>query len=237
VSRPRFEIVTPAGNADARRLVSADTFRLLTGLAASTASDELIEMMIDSVLDQCAVYCKLARAGASPPTFAQETVRATWPDASYNLEWPRRWFCDESRAMLLLPWRTPITEIEITEGGVELVQDVDYQLLGAGVVQRIGGGFPTAWTAGGIVAEYTAGWVNEDAAEGEKMPASLVVDVVNQARLANDNRARDMTLRSEDIPGVWSGTYAVAGGDSIASSGLFRSLESALEYYRAPPTV
>jgi hypothetical protein len=238
-ARPRFEIVAGTANADDRRLVSVATFRAITGLSVTDINDANAALLLDGVLSQCATSCRLARAGAAPLTLAQEAVRATWPAGSYDVRfWPTRWFLDEGRTQLLLPWRAPITAITITEGETDLVENTDFQLLGAGVVERLSG----CWPLGGIIADYTAGWVApaEDASadvEGETLPADLVRLIVDQARMTHGQGSIDPNLRSEDIAGVWSGTYNVPGGDSIDTSGLMRPLWDALQPFRAPPSI
>lgn len=243
--RPRFEIVVGTSSAAERRLVTPATVRALTGLPETgdgSVDDATLILWIDAVLAQCATYCRLARAGAAPRTLAQEVVRATWP-ASYvaNGQWPRGWFLDDRGTQLLLPWRVPVTAIEMTEGETELEENVDFRLLGAGVVERLSGGAACCWATGGIVADYTAGWVlpSDDPSyevDGETLPPDLVARIADQVKLAYDQRDVDRTLRSEDVVGVWSGSYNVPGGDAIATSGLTRPLEDALAPYRAPPT-
>ena len=56
-----------------------------------------------------------------------------------------------------------------------------------------------------------------------------VIEQVKMKYLATD---RDPALRSENTPDVWSGSYAVAGGDSIGSSGLLPQVEAALAPYK-----
>lgn len=233
--RPTFAMVTPAEDADARRIVSVDTFRAVTGLTTTDLSDEAAELMLDGVLADSARSCKLARAGAYPLTLAQEVVSATWVDASamgYN--WVSTYLPGGRGHQLLLPWRAPITLIEITEDETELVEDTDFRYLGAGVIERLSGGSASCWPTSGIVVEYTAGWLVDD--ETFPVPADLVSAICDQVRLKYNQRGTDFTLRSEDVPGVWSGSYNVPGGDAISMSGLMRPLEDALAPYRAPPS-
>ncbi len=237
VGRPRFEVVVGTANAVERRLVTADIIRALTGIPASV-NDTTLNLMIDATLAQCATYCRLARDGAKPITLAQESVRATWQADAWL--WPAGWYpyygAYTEPSTLLLPWRTPITSIAITDGETELVENTDFRLLGAGVVERMAGVWPTT---GSVVIDYIAGWVplSDDPSydyDGETMPADLVALIADQIRLANDRRDIDLNLRSEDVPNVWSGTYNLAGGDTIGESGLLRTLEDALTPFRAP---
>jgi hypothetical protein len=241
VGRPKFEVVV-AATATERRLVSATTIRALTGIPSTgegAVSDVALTQMIDAALITMARSCKLAKHGASPPTLAQESVRATWTEACWR-SWPYPApYCGHEVSTLLLPWRAPITAIAIAEGETELVEDTDFRLLGAGVVERIGGSWPTSGT---IVVDYTAGFVptSDDPSydyDGEPMPADLVSLLADQVRMASDRAAIDLNLRSEDITGIGSWTFNVAGGSAIDTGGLLLPLYDALSAYRAPPSI
>jgi len=232
ISRPRFEVVVGATAAE-RRLVSATTIRALSGIA-STVDDAALNLLIDAALAQCARSCRMATYRALPPTLAQESVRATWTQDVWEHTAPpiRR------PSFLVLPWRAPIRTITITEGGVELVENTDYQLLGSGLVERMNGGW---WpTSGTIVVDYQAGFAlsSDDPSyeydTGEPLPADIVALLADQVRLADDRSIIDLNLRSEDVPGLWSGTFNVPGGDAIDTGGLLRPLYDALTPYRSP---
>lgn len=224
--RPTFTVVVGTSTPLDRRLLSVEIVRALTGLDTDDIDDTTLGLLIDAALATCARYCKLARAGALPATFARESVRATWPDVST---------LDLSRgSQVLLPWRAPITTIAVTEDGVELEEDVDFRLLGAGILERLG----ACWSNAGIVADYTAGWIPTPAdasyeeSEGEPMPADLAALIAEQVRMQSAARDRDPALRSESTAEVGSASYSVVGGSSIGASGLLMSLEDALAPYR-----
>lgn len=235
--RPRFELVVGAV-AEGRRLISAETVRLLTGIPATgegAVTDEVLNFRIDGVMSKIARSCRLAAARAAPLTLAQESVRATWTPPALERRWIY-WFADEARTKLILPWRAPITEIDITVDDEELEENVDYELLGSGVVQWLSPG--TSWPWANIVADYTAGFVPLAAdpayqEDGETLPADIVEMIAEQVRYSAS--MPDMSLRSEDIPGVWSGSYNVPGGDAIDTSGLSMPLYDALSPFRGPP--
>lgn len=240
--RPTFTIVVGTTPLE-RRLIPLSMIRALNGLTEADVGDETLNLLIDAALAAAARYCKLAIAGAQPPTFAQEAVRATWPDVeTYDYNWRRTWLPNGRGHQLFLPWRVPITAIAVTEADVDLVQDTDFRLLGSGVVERLNGGTYCGWSTGAIVVDYTAGWIatpadpSYDESEGEPMPPDLVALIADQIRLAYFQRSTDPTLRSEDVPGIWSGSYNVAGGDAISAYGLSRPLQMALDAYRAPPS-
>lgn len=237
LGRPTFEVVT-AADAAGRLLVSVETIRDLTGIAETgdgSMSDAALEALIRAALAQCAKSCKVATHRAAAPTLAQEAVRATWlPASSYDALAGSR--PADRPSLLLLPWRAPIISIEVAEGETELVEGTDFRLLEGGLVERIG----ACWDASeAIVVDYTAGFAPKvdypEEQEGEPMPDDLVPLLADQVRMAADRRDIDLNLRSEDVAGVWSGTYNVAGGSAIDTSGLILPLYEALRPYRAPP--
>lgn len=237
---PHFEVVTPATPED-RRLVPLATIRSLTGLPSTGLGgidDAGLGALLDAALTTMARSCRLAKWRNSPPTLAEEEVRATWSTDYWTslITRPTGWW-DGPPAKLLLPWRAPITDISIMEGDTELVEGTDFRLLGAAMVQRLG----AYWSTGSdLVVNYTAGFAplaeDPEDQEGEPMPADLVALVADQVRMAADRRDIDLNLRSEDIPYTWSGTYNFAGGSAIDTDGLMMPLWEALRDYRAPPS-
>jgi hypothetical protein len=231
---PTFEVVTPASTDD-RLLISVAAIRALSNIPSTgdgAVSDDNVKQMISSTLAQAATVCDLARARGVSPTLAREVVRATWR-STYG-----RW--GAATNYLLLPHRTPITSITVTESGSALVENVDYELDSNGALTRVG----SCWsTSGNIVVDYTAGWLAMDGLPADQestdgmMPPDLVSLFAEQIRMTSDGMALDKNLRSEDIPGVWSGTFAVAGGSSVDTCGLMMPLYEALSAYRAPPSV
>ncbi len=216
---PRFEVTTPEDAAASRRLVTAAEVRAI--IASPAGDDATLEVFIDAVSAGGAKYCGLAADIAGTiPTFASEIVRATWAARSD---------CGYRSDVLLLPWRTPVTAIgAVTEGGVALTEDTDYQLLGGAMLQRLSGGVPTNWASTAIVVPYTAGWdLPTDA------PPDLKMAVIEQVKTMYLARSRDQTLRSESTERVGSATYSVAGGDSIEDNGLMVQVASAFDRYRS----
>lgn len=238
--RPLFEVVIPTASVEERRLITAEKFAEMTGIAPTGDNLTSLLRIIDGVSAECARYCKLRRAGTTPPTFGRESVKATWLKASihhHHLHHHLRGRGPE----LLLPWRAPITEITVTEAGVELDAG-DFRHTGAGILQRIFDGAPGHWSGDSIVVEYLAGWdldpddASAEEAAGDVPPADLIARVVDQVKMVYMNRPRDPGLLSENFVDIWQGTYAVGGGSnsSIGDSGLLKSLETALEPFRAP---
>jgi len=219
---PVFEVTSAAANAAARRLTTAAKVQavLFGGTATDTA---LIEAMIDRVSARAARHCNLAKdVTGTLPTFGRETCRATWP-ADHC-----RQACE-----LVLPWRVPVTTISsVVEDGVTL-SATDYRLRGGAILERLSDDVPVPWSRVKIVVTYVAGWQLESA---DQVPPDLEAAVIDQVRTAYQTRARDLTLRSEQVPDVYSATYSVPGGDSVGGDGLLVHVEAALAEYRAWPT-
>ena len=217
MSEPLFEVVTPAANAAGRRLTTAA--KVQAALRLGDVDTTLIERTIDAVSGECVRFCNLARPVAGPvPTFGLEVVRATWLGTDLD-----------RTSTLILPWRAPITAVgSVIENGASLVMNTDFRLLGSGMLERMAADAPVCWSTGKIVVSYTAGW-----SLPTDVPAELEGQVIEQAKMKFLATDRDPALRSENTPDVWSGSYAVAGGDSIGESGLLKSLEAALSPFKA----
>lgn len=216
MTEPLFEVVTPAVNAAARRLTTAA--KVQAALRLGAVDTTLIEGIIDAVSGECVRFCNLARAVAGPvPTFGLEVVRVTWLGTDVGRP-----------STLILPWRTPITTVgSVIEDGTTLVMNTDFRLLGSGMLERMADDALVCWSTGKIVVSFTAGW-----SLPTDVPAELEGQVIEQVKMKFLATDRDPALRSENTPDVWSGSYAVAGGDSIGESGLLKSLEAALAPFK-----
>jgi hypothetical protein len=216
VNPPLFEVVTPAVSAAARRLTTAA--KVQAALRMGAVDTTLIESIIDAVSGECTRFCNLARGAAGPvPTFGLEVVRATWLATDMDRS-----------SVLILPWRTPITTVgSVIEDGTTLVMNTGFRLLGSGMLERMADDAPVCWSPGKIVVSWTAGW-----SLPTEVPAELEGQVIEQVKMKYLATDRDPALRSENTPDVWSGSYAVTGGDSICESGLLKSLEGALSPFK-----
>jgi hypothetical protein len=216
VSEPVFEVVTPAVNAAARRLTTAA--KVQAALRLGVVDTTLIESIIDAVSGECVRFCNLARAVAGPvPTFGLEVVRATWLGAGMD-----------RGSILVLPWRAPVTAVSsVVEDGTSLALNTDFRLVGGGMLERMADDTLVCWSTGKIVVSWTAGW-----SLPAEVPAELEGQVIEQVKMKYLATDRDPALRSENTPDIWSGSYAVAGGDSIGESGLLKSLEAALSPFK-----
>lgn len=212
----RFEVTSAEVAVASRRLTTAAAVRAALKDTSSTY-DTLIESIIDRVSADCVNYCNLARdIAGKQPTFISETLRATWLVTGLGRD-----------HQLILPWRAPITAItSVVEDGVTL-DAADYQLTTGGILERVNVDAAMAWSAAKIVVVYVAG------VTAGSIPPELEGQVIEQCKMRYKSTVRDPSIRSENMPDVWSGSYAVAGGDSIGESGLLKSLEEALGPYRA----
>ena len=147
------------------------------------------------------------------PTFGLEVVRATWLATDMD-----------RGSVLILPWRTPIATVDsVVEDGTTLALNTNFRLVGGAMLERIADDAPVSWSPGKIVVSWTAGW-----SLPAEVPAELEGQVIEQVKMKYLATDRDPALRSENTFDIWSGSYAVVGGDSIGESGLLKSLEAAL---------
>ena len=216
MNEPLFEVVTPAANAAARRLTTVT--KVQAALRLGNVDSTLIESIIDAVSGECVRFANLARsASGTVPTFGQEALRATWLGTEID-----------RGSVLIVPWRTPIATVDsVVEDGTTVALNTDFRLVGGGMLERIADDAPVSWSSAKIVVSWTAGW-----SLPVEVPAELEGQVIEQVKMKYLATDRDPALRSENTPDVWSGSYAVAGGDSIGESGLLKSLEAALSPFK-----
>ena len=113
------------------------------------------------------------------------------------------------------------------ENGATLVINAGFRLLGSGMLERMAADALVCWSTGKIVVSWTAGW-----SLPTDVPSELEGQIIEQVKMKYLATDRDPALRSENTPDVWSGSYGVAGGDSIGESGLLKSLEAALAPFK-----
>lgn len=227
--KPTFSIVVPTASAAERRLVTAAAVRAM--IASPEGDDATLNTIIDGVSADCARYCKLARAGTAPATFGREAVRATWLVSGHHH------FLHGRGTEISLPWRLPIAEVAVTEGGVDLEDDA-FRLLDGCILQRLSGGAPTCWSSAAIEVDLIVGWVldPEEASASEPdadpIPADLANAVIAQVNMRYLGRKRAADLRSRATDEVGSETFNVPGGDSLEADGLLGPLKAALAPFR-----
>jgi hypothetical protein len=213
-----LEVVTPATGTAVRRLTTA---AYVSARMEGAPDSVTLESYIDEVSAQCAAYCGLARdAAGTPPTFATESLRATWYASHHR---------HRRGDKLLVPWRIPVTEIaSVIEGGVTLDADTEYRLLSGGMLLRLCSDAPACWPLCKIVVEYTAGWENPSA----NAPADLQAAVAEQVKFRVMSLDRDPAVLSESVPDAYSASYAMRGVNNVGTSGLLLQVEAALTPYR-----
>mgnify|MGYP000340655311 FL=1 len=220
--RPLFEVTTPAATAAARRLTTAAAVAAIMDAGDVPSDTATTESHIDIVSAMMARVAGLASdGGANIPTFAAETLRATWFAATFA-----------RGDKLLLPWRVPVTSItSVVEDGVTLTPSDDYRLLpGAALLRLDGDGeTPAAWLSAKIIVNYIAGWAS---LLSTNAPPELSAACAEQVKYRILSIERDPSVRSESVPDVYSASYAIAGGDNVAASGLLLQVQSALAPYR-----
>jgi hypothetical protein len=125
--------------------------------------------------------------------------------------------------------RWPVAEIlQVIENGTELTPDLWELDEPTGQLWRLSADERTEWLGTGTTTiSYIGGYELPD-----DLPADLQRAAIDQIKFMYFAGDRDPALRSLDIPGVASESYAVAGGSSMGRSGLLISVESALMVYR-----
>lgn len=217
---PLFEVVTPAANAAARRLCSVAAVTSIMDEGDIPSDSAETEAAIDAVSAQMAREVDLAADATNVPTFAQETLRATWFKG-----------CDRGQ-YLSLPWRVPVSSItSVVEDGVTLTTGTDYRLLSRGKVLRLenDGETPTCWSSEKIVIVYVGGWA---ATLSETAPVELSTACAEQVKYKILTKSANPGLRSYTVNDLRSETFNVPGGDSISKSGLLVQVDAALAPYR-----
>lgn len=221
---PVFEIVTAAvpgaSPGNGRRLATADDV-----LAALPEEEDVeystadINSAIDAACGDMALYANLAVGGNSEPTFAEETLRATWFSRA----------CGQRGTFLHLPWRRDISDIvSVVESGVTLTEGTHFVVFADScMLLRISGDTPRAWGNGKIIVNWKAGWVCPT-----NVPDNLRDACVQQVKYKTLLKEVDPNIRSFTAPDIEAASYNIAGGDTISSSGLLRTVEASLEPYR-----
>lgn len=111
--------------------------------------------------------------------------------------------------------RTPVTAIaSVTEDGIALVQDTDYELHGVDQVAylvRLCNDYPIPWAFRKTVVQYTAGY-----ALGTTLEPDIEQAVVEMVKDMWSAQKRDPLIRSEEVQGVGRIDYWVGptSGDS-----------------------
>lgn len=189
-----------------RNLVDATTVFAEIGVASPT-SEQTTQM--ETVIAQVSALID----GFLDRTLAEEDVTDHFRSVSGDTLRLSRWPVDEI--------------LEVIEAGAALTPD-DWELdTTTGQLWRLSGGEPYCWaTSGATTVSYIGGYILPD-----DLPADIQRAAIDQVKTQYLGGTRDPAVRSFDVPGVYSASFSVAGGDSY-SGGLMTQVEAALRPYR-----
>lgn len=179
--RSQFLVIAPAADLS---LLTIAQLRFAAGLAAGDASrDTELQDLGKRISAEIASACQVRSDGVHVPTLRSETVRETFRQRG-----------DDD--MLFLARRFVSDLSSVGDSGTTLVEadtDLDAE---AGLLARISGTRPLAWTQGDTIVEYTAGFTD--------VPADLAGAAMDLARLRLSADARDPLMKGEtvEIPDV-----------------------------------
>lgn len=220
-----LEVTSAAGAGDAVRNLTT-TSAVKTALKISNSdSDSLIDAIIPRVTRLIEAHCRLARtAGGELPTFARETLRATWHVS------------EKARGSeLYLPWRPPFASLtSVVEDGETLVVNTDHIIAGDGrtvMLRRMSSDTPTDWSTGKIVVVWVAGFASTMSSNVEDDLEQAAIEQIKAMLFGAD---RDPNIRSEASPDIGSVSYSVTGGDAMGARILLPSVRDMLATWRNP---
>lgn len=218
-----LETVAAAGLEEGDRdLVALDAVKLALRIA-DVSKDGLIEALIPRATQLIVEHCRLARGAAvTGPTFARETLRATWYAD-----------CGARGCDIHLPWRPPLVSIaSVVEDGATLSPGSDFVLLHgrSGRLRRLVGERPASWSTAKIVVTFSTGF--------ETMPddvdPALTAAAIEQLSAMIGGAGRDPAIRSESFDGVGAVAYNSSGGDILGANVLLPSVRDMLAPWRNP---
>ena len=221
-----FETVTAAASTDAERNLTTSAAVKAALRITTTDSDTLIADLIPRVSQLVTDHCRLARdAAGSKPTFARETLRATWHASSDH----------RCRGVeLYLPWRLPLVSIDsVVEDGETLTAGTDFVVTGARPtrLQRMSGDTPIDWANAKIVVTFKAGFATTMSGNIDE---ALEAAAIEQLSAMIAGAGRDPLIRSESFEGLGTVAYSTAGGDMLGAQFLLPSVRDMLAPWRNP---
>lgn len=222
-----LETVTPASSSDAERNLTTATAVKTALRIATTDYDSLIGDLIPRVSQNIVNYCRLAKdAAGAEPTFARETLRATWHAD-----------CDRRGAELYLPWRLPLYTVDsVVEDGTALVAGTDFVVVGArpARLRRMSGDSPVDWKSGKIVVTFKAGFAATMSGTIDNVLEAAAIEQMSGAVFA---AGRDPSIKSESTDDVGTVSYTSPGGDmlgALTAPYLLPSVRDMLAPWRNP---
>lgn len=192
-----------------------------------TDSDALIDALIPRAGRLIEAHCRLARdAAGAKPTFARETLRATWHSNASGAR----------GSELYLPWRLPVYSIDsVVEADSTLTVSTDYLLMGStpGRLRRVSSDAPIEWSTGKIVVVFKAGF-SVDTSLATNIDAAIEAAAIEQIKAMLFGADRDPTIRSENVPDLAAVSYSVPGGDVMGANVLLPAVRDMLAPWRNP---
>jgi len=190
-------------------------------------SDTIIAALIPRATALIVAWCRLARdAAGSKPTFARETLRATWHSEPIS----------NRGSELYLPWRVPVFSIDsVVEADTTLTVSTDYLLMGStpGRLRRISSDVPIEWSTGKIVVIFKAGF-SVATSLATNIDAAIEAAAIEQIKAMLFAADRDPTIRSENVPDLAAVSYSVPGGDVMGAHVLLPAVRDMLAPWRNP---
>lgn len=222
-----------ASTTTARNLTTTANVKTALKISVSTW-DDLFTFLIPRVTKMIVDDCRLASdASGSVPTFARETLRATWqvdPDAYSGNDQTVR------GVDLFLPWRLPVYSIDsVVEDGNTRTVSTDYVLMSSrpGRLRRVSSDTPVEWSTGKIVVVFKAGFdvTSSLATSIDPVIESAAIEQIKAMFYAAN---RDPALRSENVPDVAAVSWSVPGGDTMGANALLPTVRDMLAPWRKP---
>lgn len=181
-----FSVTTPATELS---LLTLDELRAATGITSSAQNNDLMTLG-RAASTALARRCCIVDDGVNPPTLLSETCTEVF-----------RWTgCGPIRLS-----RRPVTQIVSVTIGDTLVDAPGFEVVSGRNLYRLSGDDLSDWASGRITVVYKAGY--SPAPLDLKMAATKLVTALNA------EKARDPSLKREDIPGVLEREYWVAPSD------------------------
>lgn len=220
-----LETVSAAGAGDSVRNLTTTTAVKTALKITDSNSDTLIDALVPRVSRMVETECRLARSAAGElPTFARETLRATW------------YITTKARGSdLYLPWRPPFSSLtSVVEDGDTLAVGTDHVVMGNGrstFLRRMSDDSPIDWSMAKIVVTWVAGYASTMSSNIED---DLEAAAIEQIRAMLFGASRDPALRSVSMPDVASESYSVPGGDTMGGRALLPNVRDMLAAWRNP---
>lgn len=222
-----LETTSAAGAGDAVRNLTT-TSAVKTALKITSSDlDTLIDSLIPKASKAIVEYCRLARSAAGEvPTFARETLRATWHvDAD----------CKSRGTEIWLPWRPPLASISsVVEADTALVANTDFVVMGNGravKLRRMSSDTPIEWSTGKIVVTWLAGFASTMSTNIEDDLEDAAIEQIRGLVFGAD---RDPAIMSENVPDLASVAYTVTGGSVMGASSILPAARDKLAPWRNP---